>query len=65
MTHYDAILDHIKATNPCSYIGVMKWARSQGFGGSKMVSALQRMINEQTIGIDTSDGTAVIELLKD
>jgi len=62
MTHYDAILDHIKADAPCSYKHVTGWAVSQGFGGSKMVFALQSMIRDGVISIHNEDGSMIVEL---
>jgi hypothetical protein len=62
MTHYDAILNHIKADTPCSYNHVTSWAVSQGFGGSKMVFAIQSMIREGVISIHNEDGSMTVEL---
>jgi hypothetical protein len=66
MTHYEAILGHIKADAPCSYSHVTGWAVSQGFGGSKMVRAISKMVKNRTIGIITEDDLSItVELLKD
>jgi len=63
MNHYDAILNHINAVNPCSYVGVINWAKSQGYGGSKMVLAIQNLINDQVIVIHRADGELTIDLI--
>lgn len=63
MTHYEAILNHIKADAPCSINHVTGWAVSQGFGGSKFVKAIEQMINNQEITIYNDGNTTVVELL--
>ena len=62
MTHYQAILGHIQADAPCSYKHVTRWAISQGFGGSRMVFAIQSMIRDGVITIINDDGCAIVEL---
>jgi hypothetical protein len=63
MTHYEAILGHIKADAPCSYNHVINWATAQGFGGSKMVSAISKMVKNRTISIVTeADLSITVEL---
>jgi hypothetical protein len=51
MTHYEAILNHIKADAPCSMNHVTRWAESQGFGGSEMIDALNAMKDDGTIKV--------------
>lgn len=62
MTHYEAILDHIKADAPCSYNHVINWANSQGFGGSKMVNAVRQLLQDKVINMSSEDGSITIEL---
>ena len=65
MTHYDAILNHIKADAPCSFAHVTGWAVSQGFGGTQMITAIRQLFNEHLINIETIDGDVVVELAQD
>jgi hypothetical protein len=64
MTHIEAIQTHIEASAPCSLKGVMSWATSQGFGGSKAVKAIQSLKNDRIIetSID-DDGSVVVDLI--
>lgn len=63
MTHYEAILNHIKADAPCSYNHVINWANSQGFGGSQLVNAIRRLLREKTISMYNEDDFSItIEL---
>jgi hypothetical protein len=59
MTHYDAILNHIKADAPCSLGHVTGWAVSQGFGGTKLTVALADMLKNNIITIDSEDDHTV------
>ena len=63
MTHYDAILGHIKADTPCTMNHVAGWAVSQGFGGSKFIKAIETMLNYNVITITKEDGVMVVELV--
>lgn len=63
MTHYEAILGHIKADAPCTINHVTSWAVSQGFGGSQFVKAIEQMINNHEITIYNDGNTVVVELL--
>jgi hypothetical protein len=65
MTHYEAILNHIKADTPCSYSHVTGWAVSQGFGGTQMVKAIRQLFNDRIINIETIDGDVVVELVSE
>lgn len=60
MTHYEAIKTHIEASAPCSMVGVMHWAATQGFGGSKAVQAIQTLKTERIIDTSIDDDNAVI-----
>lgn len=62
MTHYEAVLNHIKADAPCSLGHVTVWAVSQGFGGTKLTVALADLIRDSIISIDCDDDHTV-ELL--
>lgn len=53
------IQDHIEADAPCSLAHVTSWAKVQGFGGSKMVKAIQSLKDQ---GIITIDGESIVEL---
>ena len=64
MTHYDAILNHIKADAPCSLGHVTGWAVSQGFGGTKLTVALADMLRDNVITIDSKDDHTV-ELIRE
>jgi hypothetical protein len=67
MTHYDAILNHIKADAPCSINHVIRWANSQGFGGTQMVNAIQALVRDDYISlvVDAEEDSLTVELLKD
>ena len=60
MTHYEAIRTHIEASSPCSLVGVMRWATTQGFGGSKAVQAIQALKTERVIDTSFDDDSSVI-----
>lgn len=63
MTHYEAILSHIQSDAPCAYTRVTGWAESQGFGGSKMVYAIQSMIREGVISLHKENDSMIVDLL--
>lgn len=58
--HMRVLLDHISADGPCSLEHVTSWAKSQGFGGSKMIQAIHQLKVDRQINID-SDNT--VELI--
>lgn len=63
MTHYEAILGHIKADAPCTINHVTSWAVTQGFGGSKFVKAIEQMINNGEIMVIDEGSHMVVELI--
>lgn len=63
MTHYDAILNHIKADTPCTFNHVKGWAVSQGFGGSQFIKAIEQMINNGEIMVIDEGHHMVVELV--
>lgn len=64
MTHLEAIQTHIEASAPCTMKHVMRWAASQGFGGSKAVQAIQSLKNSRTIETsEDDDGETIIDLI--
>lgn len=60
LTHYSVIRTHIEASSPCTLAGVMCWAASQGFGGTKAVQAIQTLKNESIIETSFDDDNQVI-----
>lgn len=60
LTHYEVIKTHVEASAPCSMVGVMRWATSQGFGGTKAVQAIQTLKNERIIDTSFDDDNQVI-----
>lgn len=66
MTHYDAILNHIKADAPCSLTHVTNWATYQGFGGTEMVRTIKQLTTDGWISLQADeDNIVTVELLKD
>lgn len=67
MTHYEAVLNHIKADAPCSFKGVMNWANSQGFGGAGFSNAIAEMLFNDEINIIDEGGSVgvIVELVSD
>jgi hypothetical protein len=67
MTHYDAILNHIKADAPCSFSHVVNWAAVNGFGGTKFSSAIAEMLFNDEINIIDEGGDigVIVELVQD
>jgi hypothetical protein len=54
------LLDHISADSPCSLEHVTTWAKSQGFGGSKMIQALHQLKMDKHINIDDENTVELI-----
>jgi hypothetical protein len=65
MTHYDAILNHIKADAPCSFRHVINWENSQGFGGTKFAEAITELLWNDEINIIDEGGSVgvIVELV--
>lgn len=56
----EVIKTHIEASNPCSMKSVMSWATYQGYGGSKMIKAIQELKDARII---TVDDESIIDLV--
>ena len=54
------IQEHIEADSPCSLKHVTTWAKVQGFGGSKMIVAIQEL---KAARIITIDDESIVELI--
>jgi hypothetical protein len=64
LTHYEVIKTHIEASSPCALKSVMSWATSQGFGGSKVIQAINTLKRECIIDTSQDDeGNTIIDLL--
>lgn len=60
----EAIRTHIEASAPCMLKGVLTWAKVQGFGGSKAISAIYALKNDGIIFTDfDDDGETIVELV--
>jgi hypothetical protein len=54
------LLDHISADSPCSLEHVTSWAKSQGYGGSKMVQALHQLKQDNQIVVNADNTVELI-----
>ena len=60
----EVIRTHIEASAPCLLKGVIQWAESQGYGGSKAVQAIHTLKLDRVINTSQDDDNqTVIDLI--
>ena len=60
--YIDTIRTHVEASNPCTWSSVVRWCAHQGYGGTRMIKALQELKESGIISTENEDGSTVIIL---